>query len=117
MQQTDNLKTGTYYGKEERESTKLGLNPTERSLMDENPKDRVEEILQKLAIYLANELDKKSNLLQRIEDLENEVSDISRNPITRDDVIEIAGETNILEEDVRDWISEAIENTTVTLEP
>jgi polyhydroxyalkanoate synthesis regulator phasin len=100
-----------------RESTKLVLNPTERSLMDENPKDRVEEILQKLAVYLANELDKKSNLLQRIEDLENEVSDISRNPITRDDVIEIAGETNILEEDVRDWISEAIENTTVTLEP
>ena len=86
--------------------------------MDEHPKeDKVEEILQKLAVYLANELDKRSNLLQRIEDLENEVSDVSRNLLTRDDVIEIVGETNILEEDVRDWISDAIENTTVTLEP
>ena len=44
--------------------------------MDENPKDKVDEILQKLAVYLANELDKRSNLLQRIEDLENEVSEL-----------------------------------------
>ena len=48
--------------------------------MDEtNPEDKVvkvEEILHKLAVYLANELDKRSNLLQRIEDLENEVSEL-----------------------------------------
>ena len=84
--------------------------------MDENPKDRVEEILQKLAVYLANELDKKSNLLQRIEDLENEVSDLSRHELSRDDVIDIVGECQILEDDIRDWISDAINNTTATLE-
>ena len=85
--------------------------------MDEHPKeDKVEEILQKLAVYLANELDKRSNLLQRIEDLENEVSDLSRHELSRDDVIDIVGECQILEDDIRDWISEAINNTTATLE-
>jgi|TARA_X000001388_G_scaffold50121_1_gene36149 uncharacterized protein YlxW (UPF0749 family) len=88
--------------------------------MDEtNPEDKVvkvEEILQKLAVYLANELDKRSNLLQRIEDLENEVSDLSRHELSRDDVIDIVGECQILEDDVRDWISDAINNTTATLE-
>ena len=88
--------------------------------MDEtNPEDKVvkvEEILHKLAVYLANELDKRSNLLQRIEDLENEVSDLSRHELSRDDVIDIVGECQILEDDIRDWISDAINNTTVTLE-
>jgi uncharacterized small protein (DUF1192 family) len=85
--------------------------------MDEHPKeDRVEEILQKLAVYLANELDKRSNLLQRIEDLENEVSELSRYELNRDDVVDIVNEVQILEDDVRDWISDAINNTTVTLE-
>ena len=88
--------------------------------MDEtNPEDKVvkvEEILQKLAVYLANELDKRSNLLQRIEDLENEVSDLSRHELSRDDVIDIVGECQILEFDIRDWISDAINNTTATLE-
>jgi|TARA_A100001011_G_C14231119_1_gene808877 uncharacterized protein YlxW (UPF0749 family) len=88
--------------------------------MDEtNPEDKVvkvEEILQKLAVYLANELDKRSNLLQRIEDLENEVSDLSRHELSRDDVIDIVGECQILEDDIRDWISDAINNTTATLE-
>ena len=84
--------------------------------MDENPKDKVDEILQKLAVYLANELDKRSNLLQRIEDLENEVSDLSRHELSRDDVIDIVGECQILEDDIRDWISDAINNTTATLE-
>jgi uncharacterized protein YlxW (UPF0749 family) len=88
--------------------------------MDEtNPEDKVvkvEEILHKLAVYLANELDKRSNLLQRIEDLENEVSDLSRHELSRDDVIDIVGECQILEDDVRDWISDAINNTTATLE-
>ena len=88
--------------------------------MDEtNPEDKVvkvEEILNKLAVYLANELDKRSNLLQRIEDLENEVSDLSRHELSRDDVIDIVGECQILEDDIRDWISDAINNTTATLE-
>jgi hypothetical protein len=88
--------------------------------MDEtNPEDKVvkvEEILQKLAVYLANELDKRSNLLQRIEDLENEVSELSRYELSRDDVVDIVGECQILEDDVRDWISDAINNTTATLE-
>tara|TARA_Y100001937_G_scaffold1063_1_gene1254 strand:+ start:551 stop:808 length:258 start_codon:yes stop_codon:yes gene_type:complete len=84
--------------------------------MDENPKDKVDEILQKLAVYLANELDKRSNLLQRIEDLENEVSELSRYELNRDDVVDIVNEVQILEDDVRDWISDAINNTTVTLE-
>lgn len=85
--------------------------------MDEtNPYDKVDEILQKLAVYLANELDKRSNLLQRIEDLENEVSDLSRHELSRDDVIDIVGECQILEDDIRDWISDAINNTTATLE-
>jgi uncharacterized protein YlxW (UPF0749 family) len=88
--------------------------------MDEtNPEDKVvkvEEILHKLAVYLANELDKRSNLLQRIEDLENEVSDLSRHELSRDDVIDIVGECQILEDDIRDWISDAINNTTATLE-
>lgn len=84
--------------------------------MDENPKDKVDEILQKLAVYLANELDKRSNLLQRIEDLENEVSELSRYELSRDDVIDIVGECQILEDDIRDWISDAINNTTATLE-
>ena len=84
--------------------------------MDENPKDKVDEILQKLAVYLANELDKRSNLLQRIEDLENEVSELSRYELSRDDVIDIVGECQILEDDSRDWISDAINNTTATLE-
>ncbi len=84
--------------------------------MDENPKDKVDEILQKLAVYLANELDKRSNLLQRIEDLENQVSDLSRYELSRDDVVDIVNEVQILEDDVRDWISDAINNTTVTLE-
>tara|TARA_R100001015_G_C4510819_1_gene82574 strand:+ start:153 stop:413 length:261 start_codon:yes stop_codon:yes gene_type:complete len=85
--------------------------------MDEHPKeDKVEEILQKLAVYLANELDKRSNLLQRIEDLENEVSELSRYELSRDDVVDIVSEVQILEDDVRDWISDAINNTTVTLE-
>jgi uncharacterized small protein (DUF1192 family) len=85
--------------------------------MDEHPKeDKVEEILQKLAVYLANELDKRSNLLQRIEDLENEVSELSRYELNRDDVVDIVNEVQILEDDVRDWISDAINNTTVTLE-
>ena len=85
--------------------------------MDEHPKeDKVEEILQKLAVYLANELDKRSNLLQRIEDLENEVSELSRYELSRDDVVDIVNEVQILEDDVRDWISDAINNTTVTLE-
>ena len=84
-----------------------------------NPEDKVvkvEEILQKLAVYLANELDKRSNLLQRIEDLENEVSELSRYELSRDDVVDIVGECQILEDDVRDWISDAINNTTATLE-
>ena len=88
--------------------------------MDEtNPEDKVvkvEEILHKLAVYLANELDKRSNLLQRIEELENEVSDLSRHELSRDDVIDIVGECQILEDDIRDWISDAINNTTATLE-
>ena len=88
--------------------------------MDEtNPEDKVvkvEEILHKLAVYLANELDKRSNLLQRIEDLENEVSDLSRHELSRDDVIDIVGECQILEDDIRDWISDAFNNTTATLE-
>ena len=84
--------------------------------MDENPKDKVDEILQKLAVYLANELDKRSNLLQRIEDLENEVSELSRYELNRDDVVDIVNEVQILEDDVRDWISDAINNTTATLE-
>lgn len=84
--------------------------------MDENPKDKVDEILQKLAVYLANELDKRSNLLQRIEYLENQVSDLSRYELSRDDVVDIVNEVQILEDDVRDWISDAINNTTVTLE-
>ena len=88
--------------------------------MDEtNPEDKVvkvEEILHKLAVYLANELDKRSNLLQRIEDLENEVSELSRYELNRDDVVDIVNEVQILEDDVRDWISDAINNTTVTLE-
>ena len=85
--------------------------------MDEHPKeDKVEEILQKLAVYLANELDKRSNLLQRIEDLENEVSELSRYELSRDDVVDIVNEVQILEDDVREWISDAINNTTVTLE-
>tara|TARA_Y100000114_G_scaffold127095_1_gene123633 strand:- start:332 stop:601 length:270 start_codon:yes stop_codon:yes gene_type:complete len=88
--------------------------------MDEtNPEDKVvkvEEILHKLAVYLANELDKRSNLLQRIEDLENEVSELSRDELSRDDVVDIVNEVQILEDDVRDWISDAINNTTVTLE-
>ena len=84
--------------------------------MDENPKDKVDEILQKLAVYLANELDKRSNLLQRIEDLENEVSELSRHELSRDDVVDIVGECQILEDDIRDWISDAINNTTATLE-
>ena len=85
--------------------------------MDEtNPYDKVDEILQKLAVYLANELDKRSNLLQRIEDLENEVSELSRYELNRDDVVDIVNEVQILEDDVRDWISDAINNTTVTLE-
>jgi len=88
--------------------------------MDEtNPEDKVvkvEEILHKLAVYLANELDKRSNLLQRIEDLENEVSDLSRHELSRDDVVDIVGECQILEDDIRDWISDAINNTTATLE-
>jgi uncharacterized small protein (DUF1192 family) len=85
--------------------------------MDEHPKeDKVEEILQKLAVYLANELDKRSNLLQRIEDLETEVSELSRYELNRDDVVDIVNEVQILEDDVRDWISDAINNTTVTLE-
>ena len=84
--------------------------------MDENPKDKVDEILQKLAVYLANELDKRSNLLQRIEDLENEVSELGRYELSRDDVVDIVNEVQILEDDVRDWISDAINNTTVTLE-
>jgi hypothetical protein len=88
--------------------------------MDEtNPEDKVvkvEEILHKLAVYLANELDKRSNLLQRIEDLENEVSELSRYELSRDDVVDIVGECQILEDDVRDWISDAINNTTATLE-
>ena len=84
--------------------------------MDENPKYKVDEILQKLAVYLANELDKRSNLLQRIEDLENQVSDLSRYELSRDDVVDIVNEVQILEDDVRDWISDAINNTTVTLE-
>ena len=88
--------------------------------MDEtNPEDKVvkvEEILHKLAVYLANELDKRSNLLQRSEDLENEVSDLSRHELSRDDVIDIVGECQILEDDIRDWISDAINNTTATLE-
>ena len=88
--------------------------------MDEtNPEDKVvkvDEILQKLAVYLANELDKRSNLLQRIEDLENEVSELSRDELSRDDVVDIVNEVQILEDDVRDWISDAINNTTVTLE-
>ena len=88
--------------------------------MDETtPEDKVvkvEEILHKLAVYLANELDKRSNLLQRIEDLENEVSDLSRHELSRDDVIDIVGECQILEDDIRDWISDAINNTTATLE-
>ena len=88
--------------------------------MDEtNPEDKVvkvEEILHKLAVYLANELDKRSNLLQRIEDLENEESDLSRHELSRDDVIDIVGECQILEDDIRDWISDAINNTTATLE-
>ena len=88
--------------------------------MDEtNPEDKVvkvEEILHKLAVYLAKELDKRSNLHQRIEDLENEVSDLSRHELSRDDVIDIVGECQILEDDIRDWISDAINNTTATLE-
>ena len=88
--------------------------------MDEtNPEDKVvkvEEILHKLAVYLANELDKRSNLLQRIEDLENEVSELSRYELNRDDVVDIVNEVQILEDDVRDWISDAINNTTATLE-
>ena len=85
--------------------------------MDEtNPYDKVDEILQKLAVYLANELDKRSNLLQRIEDLENEVSELGRYELSRDDVVDIVNEVQILEDDVRDWISDAINNTTVTLE-
>ena len=88
--------------------------------MDEtNPEDKVvkvEEILHKLAVYLANELDKRRNLLQRIEALENEVSAFSRHELSRDDVIDIVGECQILEDDIRDWISDAINNTTATLE-
>ena len=85
--------------------------------MDEtNPYDKVDEILQKLAVYLANELDKRSNLLQRIEDLENEVSELGRYELSRDDVVDIVNEVQILEDDVRDWISDAINNTTATLE-
>ena len=68
--------------------------------MDEHPKeDKVEEILQKLAVYLANELDKRGDLLSRVEDLEENLS-----------------RENFSEDDVRDWISDAINNAEINVD-
>jgi len=60
---------------------------------------QLDSLLKKLAIYLANELDKRSDLLSRVEDLEEKISD-----------------ENFSEDDVRDWISDAINNAEINVD-
>ena len=64
--------------------------------MDET---QLDGLLKELAIYLANELDKRSDLLSRVEDLEEKISD-----------------ENFSEDDVRDWISDAINNAEINVD-
>ena len=60
---------------------------------------QLEGLLKRLAVYLANELDKRSDLLSRVEDLEENLS-----------------RENFSEDDVRDWISDAINNAEINVD-
>lgn len=65
-------------------------------LMDEA---QLDSLLKKLAVYLANELDKRGDLLSRLEDLEDSFS-----------------RENFSEDDVREWISDAINNAEINVD-
>jgi hypothetical protein len=65
-------------------------------LMDEA---QLDSLLKKLAVYLANELDKRGDLLSRLEDLEDSFS-----------------RENFSEDDVREWISDAINNAEISVD-
>ncbi len=60
---------------------------------------QLESLLKRLAVYLANELDKRSDLLSRVEDLEESLS-----------------RENFSEDDVREWISDAINNAEINVD-
>ena len=58
---------------------------------------QLDSLLKKLAVYLANELDKRGDLLSRLEDLEENLST-----------------ENFSEDDIKDWISDAINNAEIS---
>jgi predicted transcriptional regulator len=60
---------------------------------------QLDSLLKKLAVYLANELDKRSDLLSRLEDLEDTIS-----------------RENFSEDDIREWISDAINNAEINVD-
>tara|TARA_R100001510_G_C7495574_1_gene101465 strand:+ start:297 stop:500 length:204 start_codon:yes stop_codon:yes gene_type:complete len=60
---------------------------------------QLDSLLKKLAVYLANELDKRGDLLSRLEDLEDTFS-----------------RENFSEDDVREWISDAINNAEINVD-
>ncbi len=60
---------------------------------------QLDSLLKKLAVYLANELDKRSDLLSRVEDLEESLS-----------------RENFSADDVREWLSDAINNAEINVD-
>ena len=71
--------------------------------MSESNNLDIDQVLNKLAELLAQKLEEKrsdhADLLDRVTDLEDKLSD-----------------ENFSEDDIRDWISDAINNATVTIE-
>ena len=71
--------------------------------MSESNNLDIDQLLNKLAELLAQKLEEKrsdhADLLDRVTDLEDKLSD-----------------ENFSEDDIRDWISDAINNATITIE-
>ena len=71
--------------------------------MSESNNLDIDQVLNKLAELLAQKLEEKrsdhADLLDRVTDLEDKLSD-----------------ENFSEDDIRDWISDAINNATITIE-